>query len=888
MPCREWFPFTNTRTAGTLLFLLCAGLLQSAGIDLQRTEQRYLEGDYNGCINDCETALAEKLRLDEWPLLLARSQMALGRYPDAKRTLTDAIERNSGSIRLRLLARDVFRANGDAEAADEQLAQINELGGSRIWNYRDPPNMVVLGRAALLLGADPKLVLDRFFDAARKADPDHRDAWLAAGELALDKHDYELAARLYGDAAKNFPNDPDVHFGHARAFAPSDSARMGAALQTALALNPRHAPSLLLLVDRAVDGENYEAARQLLNEVLQVNPWHPEAWAYHAVLHHLESDSQAEREARAKALHFWETNPAVDHLIGRKLSQNYRFREGAARQRQALEFDPDYLPAHKQYAQDLLRLGESDLGWQLARAIHERDAYDVTAYNLVTLHDTLSQFDTLTRGNLKVRMSPREAALYGNRVLDLLDRANHLLTNKYQVTLDEPVIIEIFPNQKDFAVRTFGMPHNPGFLGVCFGRVVTANSPAAQPHPVNWEAVLWHEFAHVITLHLTRNKMPRWLSEGLSVYEERQANPSWGQHVNPRYREMLLSEDLTPVGELSAAFLSPKSDLHLQFAYYQSSLVVEFIIERFGWNVMLDILRDLGHGTPINTALTIHTIPLVDLESAFVTHARNLAHNMAPGLDWTRPPGFNAQSGDRRGRRPAPDAFPGDLLTAPVPATPDSPEVWSEDRLSTNYWALRRTAEQALRDARWDEAKEALHSLVDLHPNQRGPDNAHTLLAQVYRILDDTDRERESLARSAALDHQAVDDYLRLMELAEAAGDWPDVATNANRFLAVNPLLARPYLYLAKASEHTGAIDTAILAWQRVLLLNPPDPAQAHYQLARLLHQQGLPSAHRHVLQSLEEAPRFRDAHRLLLDLNRASPESERARPPETSPASNP
>ena len=108
--------------------------------------------------------------------------------------------------------------------------------------------------------------------------------------------------------------------------------------------------------------------------------------------------------------------------------------------------------------------------------------------------------------------------------------------------------MEIFAKQKDFGVRTFGMPGNPGFLGVCFGCVITANSPASQmPSPANWESVLWHEFCHTVTLTLTKNKMPRWLSEGISVYEERQANPAWGQRMNPSYRSMILDKDLTPI-----------------------------------------------------------------------------------------------------------------------------------------------------------------------------------------------------------------------------------------------------------------------------------------------------------------------------------------------------
>ena len=105
---------------------------------------------------------------------------------------------------------------------------------------------------------------------------------------------------------------------------------------------------------------------------------------------------------------------------------------------------------------------------------------------------------------------------------------------KYGVTLTEPVIVEIFPQQKEFAVRTFGLPGADGLLGVCFGRVVTANSPASQgEHPANWEAVLWHEFCHVVTLSKTRNKMPRWLSEGISVYEEGQENPPGRRRFEP-------------------------------------------------------------------------------------------------------------------------------------------------------------------------------------------------------------------------------------------------------------------------------------------------------------------------------------------------------------------
>mgnify|MGYP000630559800 CR=1 FL=1 len=48
------------------------------------------------------------------------------------------------------------------------------------------------------------------------------------------------------------------------------------------------------------------------------------------------------------------------------------------------------------------------------------------------------------------------------------------------------------------------------------GNVVTLDSPRArEPGTFNWQATLWHELAHVFTLQASKQRVPRWLTEGL-------------------------------------------------------------------------------------------------------------------------------------------------------------------------------------------------------------------------------------------------------------------------------------------------------------------------------------------------------------------------------------
>lgn len=832
--------------------ILMVSLLGSAGLasgqGLDEAKKLFLQGDYQACVTVCEKAEPQYYQLEAWRLLQANALLSLGRYPAAEGVISNALWHTPGSLLLRELGLETAKRTDQLALRQKRILEINQLAATRSRAYRDPEHLIALGNVALQLGADPKLVLERLFLPARQAAPDSRDAWLASGQLALDKHDFALAAKTFTEAQKKFPEDADVLCGLAQAYQPNVRSKMLELLKAALAQNPNHVPSLLWLADHLIDAEEYAEADKMLDRALAVNPWQPRAWAYRAVLAHLRNDPAGETAARQKALQFWPTNPEVDHLIGLKLSQNYRFTEGAARQRQALTFEPEFGPARIQLAEDLLRLGEETEGWQLAEAAQKQDGYDVTAYNLVTLHGTMQKFQTLTNADFIVRMGTNEAALYGDLALALLDRAKTTLTTKYGITLERPTVVEIFPEQKDFAVRTFGMPGNPGFLGVCFGHVVTANSPASQGGtPANWEAVLWHEFSHVVTLQMTKNKMPRWLSEGISVYEELQQNPTWGQRMNPRYREMILGGELTPVSELSSAFLTPKSDQHVQFAYYQSSLVVEYLVGKFGFAKLQAILHSLGEGTAVNEAIARHTAPLQQIEKEFAAFAKTKAEALAPGLDWDKPDA-NRFSGQ----------LPGGAGTMVNPVD------------TKNYWVLQERARKAIAAKNWNDALAPLQKLVELYPDQSGPNNAYALLATVHRNLKQTAAERAALEKWAALEADALDAYLRLMELAEATSDWRTVTQNAERTLAVNPLIPQSYRSLATAAEKLGDTPRAITANRKLLLLDPADPAEIHFRLAQLLRAENEPAAKRHVLQALEEAPRFRAAHKLLLELARA------------------
>ena len=127
--------------------------------------------------------------------------------------------------------REVVRFAGFPSLVQEYIETVNRLAGDRGWAYRDPDNLVALGKIALALGEEPRLVLEFFFDPGRQVDPPVREAILAAGELALEKQDYKVASEVFREGLDKLGEDADFFYGLAIAFANSDAEQTAAMIE---------------------------------------------------------------------------------------------------------------------------------------------------------------------------------------------------------------------------------------------------------------------------------------------------------------------------------------------------------------------------------------------------------------------------------------------------------------------------------------------------------------------------------------------------------------------------------------------------------------------------------------------------------------------------------
>jgi tetratricopeptide (TPR) repeat protein len=271
--------------------------------------------------------------------------------------------------------------------------------------------------------------------------------------------------------------------------------------------------------------------------------------------------------------------------------------------------------------------------------------------------------------------------------------------------------------------------------------------------------------------------------------------------------------------------------------------VVEFFVDNYGLASLKAVLADLAEGKEINAVISNRMAPIEKIEKQFEAFALKRAEDLAEKVDWTEP---EAGQFD--------------------PSNPEALAEWLEKH-PNSFWALNLQVNRLMEDGNWEQAQIILKKLLSLYPNYTGEGNAYSLLAQIYRKLDETEQEWLVLNKLAAVSANAVEAYGRLMEIAMEQEDWGAVLENGNKYIAVYPMLGTVHFQMGRAYEELGQSEQAIESYKRLLLLNPQDPADINYRLADLYKDKNPVVAKRYVLEALADAPRFRKAHRLLLSI---------------------
>jgi len=508
-----------------------------------------------------------------------------------------------------------------------------------------------------------------------------------------------------------------------------------------------------------------------------------------------------------------------------------RANEALALYRKAVELQPDLWSARVSLGSALLRENRLTEARAQFEAAYRGDPFDPRTTNTLRLLDSLAQSVVVTypplgaaggsQPKLLLRMNRQESPVLAGYAQQLALQAIDTYSKRYRFELKQPVMIEIYKDHEDFAVRTAGMP-GLGLLGVTFGYVLAIDSPEARAvNEFHWGSTLWHEMAHVFTLESTNHRVPRWFSEGLSVFEEWRTGPVKGIDIPGYVFADLRDGKALPVADLDRGFIRPDYAEQVQVSYMQAGLICDYIERTAGFDQLVALLDQYRRGADTPTAFrAVLGTSTEDFDARFRADMKQRYRAV-----------FEQYPAWRSERAAAVKAAAAQDWSAALTHAHAALAILPQDVEGDSPWLPLAAALQATQHA--SEARQALYDYW-----QRGghdPGALKTLAAQFHAA----NQPQQALQVLQSVNYVAPFDAGLHGEL----GDW--------------------LLELQRPAE-------ALAEYGIAAALDAPDKAELHLRLAKAHQALGeRAQAHSEVLQSLEIAPNFRPAQQLLLELSK-------------------
>ena len=860
-------------------------------IDLVLTRCRALAE--SGQRDTLEATLQEALKAHPQSASLLAEQAQLhferGRLKEADAAVKAALKLDTDHLLVRLIQAHILTEQGDIKQADDGYRWF-----VRYYNRRQPTDadsllLVCQGSAQYARWHSVSQIFDFCVNTlcpdALKADKQSWRAHQLAGQLLLEKYNKaqgtpELKAAL---AINPRATDALVALGQSAIKDFNwDEAELRA--NAALDVSPKLPAALRILAEAKLYFRELDAAEKLLTEALSINPIDQETLALVATLRLMQDgwpDPDRLKQLTSHLDHIADLklvsptrferividvagrNPRPGYFLATLGEQLDRFRQHSTAEplfKQAILLMPQLSESKTALGTLYMQTGRMDDAKKLLDEAFKADPYHVRVSNMRKVLKVLDDYSAVTTEHFVIRADSKIDKLLARYMAEYMEEVYPELTKLFGFEPEQRTQIELYSPAKGlsahqwFSARMVGLPWVQT-IGASTGVIIAMTSPTSMEEPVNWARVMKHEFVHVLTLQQTNFNIPHWYTEALAVRSEGYPRPvEW----NGLLLDRVPKGELKNLDNLSMGFIRAGSQANWNFAYCQSVLYAEYMVERFGEASLSKLLDAYRRNRTTDQAVPeVFGVDKADFEKGYRAYLDKVVADIRKTDDETeKKPNQIEKNYEKNKDDPQAAAEYAQLLMM-IKKRDDARTIVDAvlEKHPKHPLAAYVSASMLVRDEKFDEALEVLEPALDKeHPHRRvlellmrirlklkDSDEALELCelgkkhlpynsdwwkgtAAAAKMAGDTEKRREALKTLTRIEADDPAPRKGLAEMALADDNFDDAYKYARMTLHIDVLDADVHRLLGAALAGKKEHLRAITEYETALELKPEDP----------------------------------------------------------------
>ena len=580
-----------------------------------------------------------------------------GQFDAAAAAVLAALKKNPRELRAMWVQSELLRESGKLKEAAEAYrtfvryynAEQPEDAESLMWVARGSAQYARWNSVSQIF----KFIINTLCPDALKADKNHWQARYFAGQLLLEKFNRAQAIPELKKALAINPSAAEVYVALGEAarqqFQWEEAEKQA---DEALKINSKLPSALRLKADVLLSDGQFSKAIELLTTALEVNPKDQETLGMIAAAHllsdlktlddrksaayqqlqelitNIDAIENIEIEKPCKAAGFIiqaaDGNPAPGiflTVVGERLASRKKFQAAELMYRRAIDVMPQLALPKTSLGMLFMQTGRTEDATNLLEKAFEADPFHVRVSNMRKVLKVLANYHVINTDHFSIHVDSQSDRLLGEYMAEYLEEQYDDLVKQFGYEPKQRTHFEIYHRGKGlsahkwFSARMVGLPWIQT-IGASTGVIVALASPTATSPPYNWARVLKHEYVHVITLQQTHFNIPHWFTEALAVTSEGYERPQiWNELLATRVPQ----GRIRGLDDLTQGFVRPESPNDWQFAYCQSRLCAQYMIEKYGEKTIAQMLDCYRRGLSTRQAIKeVYKVDQDEFEAGYI------------------------------------------------------------------------------------------------------------------------------------------------------------------------------------------------------------------------------------------------------------------------------